>query len=56
VISGTRASLAAGVVSVSIAIGIGVPLGMLAGDDRHRHHRHADLRAPGARPGDRGEE
>ena len=31
VISGGRASLAAGVISVSIAIGLGVPVGMLAG-------------------------
>lgn len=31
VIWGTRASLSAGVISVSIALGVGVPLGMLAG-------------------------
>jgi peptide/nickel transport system permease protein len=31
VIWGSRASLAAGVISVSIAVGIGVPIGMLAG-------------------------
>ena len=59
VIWGSRASLMAGVVSVLIAMAVGVPLGTVSGyaggADRHRadaHHRRAARRAR-ADPGDR---
>src|ERR1700694_1894191 len=39
VIWGTRASLLAGLVSVSIALSLGVPIGLLAGSARGRRRR-----------------
>ena len=59
VIWGARASLLAGVVSVSIALLIGVPLGLLAGflggwvDARDLAHHRRDAGLPVPDPGDR---
>ena len=49
IIYGARASLMAGLISVAIALGIGVPLGLLAGY-RGGHHRRGRAVLPRPRP------